>query len=107
MLLNENFCEGPKTLRKFVAELRELASMGTTIRSGIADAPCEALPANQNPSKAITALQAPSIDRLHWHLCLSFRNHDSQITVTLGTGALEVLGHGTSESRRRCQSRHP
>ena len=33
MLLNENCCEGPKTLRKFVAELRELASVGTTIRS--------------------------------------------------------------------------
>ena len=48
-----------------------------------------------------------SIDRLHWHLGLPFGNHDSQIAISLGTGALEVLGHGTIESRRRCQSRHP
>jgi hypothetical protein len=41
--------------------------------------------------KPITTFQALSIDRLHWHLGLSFRDHDSQIAVTLGTGALEVL----------------
>jgi hypothetical protein len=48
-----------------------------------------------------------SIDRLHRHLGLPFGNHDSQIAITLGTGALEILSHGTIESRRRCQSRHP
>src|SRR5215475_11888466 len=43
---------------------------------------------NHNARKPITTLQAPSIDRLHG-------DHDSQIAVTLGTGALEVLRHGT------------
>ena len=45
------------------------------------------------PRKPITTFQAPSIDRLHGHLGLPFGDHDSQIAVTLGTGALEVLGH--------------
>ena len=56
---------------------------------------------------SITTLQAPSVDRPHEHLGLPFRGHDSQIAAALGTGALEVLGHGIIESRRRCQSRHP
>jgi hypothetical protein len=34
-----------------------------------------------------------SIDRLHRHLGLSFGDHDSQIAITLGTGALKVLRH--------------
>ena len=48
---------------------------------------------NQYPRKPITTFQAPSIDRLHGHPGLPFGDHDSQIAVTLGTGALEVLGH--------------
>jgi hypothetical protein len=45
------------------------------------------------PSKVVTAFQAPSIDRLHGHLGLPFGDHDSQIAVTLGAGALEVFRH--------------
>jgi hypothetical protein len=30
-------------------------------------------------------------------ITLSFRDHDSQIGVTLGTGAVEVLGHGSKD----------
>jgi hypothetical protein len=41
----------------------------------------------------ITTFQAPSVDRLHRQLGLPFGKHDPQITVTPGTGALEVLGH--------------
>ena len=37
--------------------------------------------------------EASPIDRLHWHLGLAFGDDDSQIAVTLGTGALEILGH--------------
>ena len=51
------------------------------------------LPSNHNPRKPITAFQAPPIDRLHGHLGLPFGDHDSQIAVTLGTGALEVFRH--------------
>jgi hypothetical protein len=40
---------------------------------------------------AQTTFQAPSIDRLHVHLCLPFGDHDSQIAATLGTGALKYL----------------
>jgi hypothetical protein len=43
------------------------------------------------PTQSITTFQAPCIDRLHG-------DHDSQIAVTLGTGALE---HETSHSRLR------
>jgi len=31
---------------------------------------------------------------VHWHFGLPSWDHDSQIAITLGTGALEVLGHG-------------
>jgi hypothetical protein len=62
---------------------------------------------NHNPRKPIATFQAPAIDSLHGHLALPFGNHVSQIAVTLGTGALEALGHGTIELRRRCRSRHP
>jgi hypothetical protein len=51
---------------------------------------------NQHPRKPIPTFQTPSIDRLHGHLGLPFRDHDSQIAVTLGTGALEVFGHSIS-----------
>jgi hypothetical protein len=51
---------------------------------------------NQYPRKAVAAFQAPAIDRL-------LGDHDSQVTVTLGTGALKVLADGTSESRRKYQ----
>jgi hypothetical protein len=34
-----------------------------------------------------------SIDRLHGHLGLPFGDHNSQIAITLGTGAIEILGH--------------
>jgi hypothetical protein len=34
-----------------------------------------------------------TLDRLHGQRRLPFGDHDSQIAVTLGTGALEVLGH--------------
>jgi hypothetical protein len=34
-----------------------------------------------------------SIDRLHRHLGLPFGDHDSQIAITLGAGALKVFGH--------------
>src|SRR5262249_51041209 len=44
---------------------------------------------NQHPHKPITTSQPSSIDR--W---LPFGNHDVQIAVTLGTGALGVLSHG-------------
>ena len=37
-----------------------------------------------------------TLDRLHGQRRLPFGNHDSQIAVTLGTGALEVLGHEAS-----------
>jgi hypothetical protein len=35
-------------------------------------------------------------DPLHVHLGLPFGNHDSQIAVTLGAGAVELLGHSIS-----------
>ena len=41
---------------------------------------------NQYPRKPVTAFQAPPIDRLH-----GLGDHDSQIAVTPGTGALEVF----------------
>ena len=50
---------------------------------------------------SITTLQAPSVDRPHEHLGLPFRDHDSQIAVTLMTGAFEILGHGVIAPRRR------
>jgi hypothetical protein len=53
----------------------------------------KAFPPNQHSWKPITALQAPSIDRLHGHLGLSLKDYDSQMAITLGTGALEVFGH--------------
>src|SRR5262249_14917478 len=54
----------------------------------------ETFPSNQHPRKPITALQSPSINRLNENLGLPFGDHDSQIAVTLGTGALEISGHG-------------
>jgi hypothetical protein len=59
------------------------------------------------PKPTITTFQASAIDRLHGHLGLPFGDYDSQIAVTLGAGALEVLGHGTIGPHRRCRSRHP
>jgi hypothetical protein len=40
----------------------------------------------------------------HILFALPFGNHDSQIAITLGTGPLEIPGHGTIESPRRYQS---
>jgi hypothetical protein len=42
------------------------------------------------PRQPITTFQALSVDRLHGHPGLPFGDHDSQIAVTLGTGALKV-----------------
>jgi hypothetical protein len=44
---------------------------------------------------------------MHRHLGFPFGDHDSQIAATFGTGPLELLGHGTIESRQKYQSRHP
>jgi hypothetical protein len=55
---------------------------------------------NHYPRKPITTFQAPSVDRLHGHLDLPFGDHDSQIAVTLGTGAWEVLGRSALSLRQ-------
>src|SRR5262249_26233642 len=60
-----------------------------------------------HPRKPVTTSQAPSIHRLHGHLGFPFGDHDSQIAVTRWAGALEIPGHGTIESARRCRSRRP
>jgi hypothetical protein len=46
-------------------------------------------------TKSITTFQLPSIDRL-----FPFGDHHSQIAVTLGTGALEVLDHSVLSRRK-------
>jgi hypothetical protein len=40
------------------------------------------------------------IDRLHWKFGLPFGNQDSQISVTLETGALEILRHSVLSRRQ-------
>ena len=50
---------------------------------------------NEYPGKSIATRQTAPIDRLHRHLGLPFRDNDSQIAITLGTGALQVLRQGT------------
>jgi hypothetical protein len=55
----------------------------------------------------ITTFQAPSIDRLHGHVGLSFGDHDSQIVITLGTGALKVLGHSALSRSQAFVHRDP
>ena len=42
---------------------------------------------------------------MHRHLGFPFGDHDSQIAITLGRGALEVPGHGASFIPREPPSR--
>src|SRR5215813_9316485 len=75
-------------------------------RSKEADWRVRRLPGTNTYRKPITTFQTPAIDRLHGQLALPFGNHDSQAAVTLGTGALEILGHETTGPRRRYQCQH-
>jgi len=50
-------------------------------------------PTNQHARQPVTTFQATSIDRLHWHLGFPFGDHDSQVTVTLGSGAAQIFCH--------------
>ena len=54
------------------------------------------------PTQAGNHISGTVHDRL-----LPFGDYDSQIAVTLETGALLVLDHATIESRLRCRFRHP
>jgi hypothetical protein len=57
----------------------------------------ETFPSNHNPRQPMTAFQAPAIDRLQRHLGLLVQGPRFQIAVTLGAGALQILGHGIIE----------
>ena len=47
------------------------------------------------PTPADNHISTPSVDRLQGHRRFPFGDHDPQVAVTPGTGALEVLGHST------------